>query len=896
MPRVSNLKIELQAGTDNTYYAKWDFNESVRKMKGGPSTSAIKIGDWVTIKSGAKYYNGVSIPSSVMSDTWKVIQLTDGDRAILGTNKSGTQDLQSAISTNYLTTGSSSSSSRSNTLATKDATTSYLDHYVVKWSYLTLNGVIFPNGESDTKEKVSTYNAPSNAIWIYVSVKPVSKTYNVNGQETSYWTGTWAETSYYLANFTMEAPSKPEVDTSKIQKGIITLSNSNITNSQVDYVEYELYNGALPQGANRTLVNVYNGQASLVLRVLPGYSYKFRCRYAHNYARLITSGQLLNHYSEWSEMTDAIETVPIAPNEIKEIKAISETSVQVSWDSVSSNVEAPTIVKYEIQYTTEKKYFDTSDKVTTKTIENGTTAIITDMASGEEYFFRLRAVNSVGNSTWTAIKSIIIGKKPTAPTTWSSTTTAVIGNPVTLYWVHNAEDGSTQTYASLEMYINNSETPITYTFDNTNTIDDNVLTYIPLTEEDRKNGKTDSCILKAYTYEEGASIKWRIRTAGITKEYGEWSIQREITINAAPTLELSITDINGNAIDTPSSFPFYITAISGPKTQMPIGYYVTISSNNQYETVDNMGNQKFVNIGDSVYSKYFDISNPLTFVNLSVELTPNVISLENNINYTVTCIVSMNSGLTAEKSLSFTVNWTTLSYEPDIEIAIDTDTYTAYISPYCFDSEGNNITDVSLSVYRREFDGSFTEIATSVETDANTYIIDPHPSLDYARYRVIATSKTTGSISYYDPPGQPVGGKEVVIQWDEKWNNFDTYEEGEMEEQPWYGSMLKLPYNIDVSESNSLDVSLIEYIGRKHPVTYYGTQIGTSANWNLEVPKDDKEVLYALRRLSRWMGDVYVREPSGSGYWANIAVSFNQKHCELTIPVSLTISQVEGGL
>jgi hypothetical protein len=44
------------------------------------------------------------------------------------------------------------------------------------------------------------------------------------------------------------------------------------------------------------------------------------------------------------------------------------------------------------------------------------------------------------------------------------------------------------------------------------------------------------------------------------------------------------------------------------------------------------------------------------------------------------------------------------------------------------------------------------------------------------------------------------------------------------------------------------------------------------------------------------MGDVYVREPSGSGYWANIAVSFSQKHCELTIPVSLTISQVEGGL
>lgn len=44
------------------------------------------------------------------------------------------------------------------------------------------------------------------------------------------------------------------------------------------------------------------------------------------------------------------------------------------------------------------------------------------------------------------------------------------------------------------------------------------------------------------------------------------------------------------------------------------------------------------------------------------------------------------------------------------------------------------------------------------------------------------------------------------------------------------------------------------------------------------------------------MGDVYVREPSGSGYWANISVSFTQTHCELTIPVTLNITRVEGGV
>ena len=64
----------------------------------------------------------------------------------------------------------------------------------------------------------------------------------------------------------------------------------------------------------------------------------------------------------------------------------------------------------------------------------------------------------------------------------------------------------------------------------------------------------------------------------------------------------------------------------------------------------------------------------------------------------------------------------------------------------------------------------------------------------------------------------------------------------------------------------------------------------------MEIPKDDEETLYGIRRLAIWMGDVYVREPSGSGYWANVNVSFSQKHRELTIPITLTITRVEGGI
>ena len=93
-----------------------------------------------------------------------------------------------------------------------------------------------------------------------------------------------------------------------------------------------------------------------------------------------------------------------------------------------------------------------------------------------------------------------------------------------------------------------------------------------------------------------------------------------------------------------------------------------------------------------------------------------------------------------------------------------------------------------------------------------------------------------------------------------------------------------------------MDVELVEYAGRKRPVSYYGTQLGESATWRVDIDKKDEDTLYALRRLAIWPGDVYVREPSGSGYWANITVSFSQTHKELVIPVSLDIKRVEGGV
>ena len=192
------------------------------------------------------------------------------------------------------------------------------------------------------------------------------------------------------------------------------------------------------------------------------------------------------------------------------------------------------------------------------------------------------------------------------------------------------------------------------------------------TDEDEKD-KTKVYSINTSVYLEGTKIQWRVRTAGVTKEYGDWSIQRTIDIYAPPTLELTLTDSGGTQIQTLESFPFIVSGLAGPRTQAPIGYHLTILSNSTYQTTDYIGNKMMVNVGDEVYSYYFDTNDPL-----NVTLSASDIDLENNVSYKVICIVSMNSGLTAQAELEFMVSWTEVGYEPDAEISYDDSIYASY--------------------------------------------------------------------------------------------------------------------------------------------------------------------------------------------------------------------------
>lgn len=746
---------------------------------------------------------------------------------------------------------------------------SNLKNFKIRWSYFANNMWMGPV-DQETSEGGSefcngTYSAPENASKVKVRVAAIS---NTDSNNNHYWADTWSAEKVY--DFSNNPPYPPDTPDIKIEDYTLTASINNIDAAKLnaDSVEFEIIkNNASSLGSYAAKINTSTNYVSYAHTVDAGSDYKIRAR--------CKKGTMV---SGWSSFSNNAGTKPSVPAAITTCKANSysnnEVTAYLEWTTVNN---ADT---YDIQYTTNKNYFDGSDQTTDITGIEFTHYEITSLELGKEYFFRVRAVNQNGESDWSEIKSAVVGTTPVAPTTWSSSTVAVVGEPMNLYWVHNSEDSSSQTYAELRLFVDDVQQVPDITIKNS-------------TEEDEKD-KTSVYELDTTDYPEGTKIKWQVRTAGITKVYGDWSVPRVIDIYAKPTLALAVTtlpDGTGDIINTLTSFPFYVYALPGPQTQYPIGYQLKVTANEYYETVDDTGVTTMVNKGQDIYSKHFDISDTLI-----VEMSADNLNIEADIQYTITCIVTMNSGLTAETSHDFIASWTETPYNINAEVTIDGETLTALISPYGQDDEGNLVEGITLSVYRREYDGSFKEIAKNVPNTNSVTISDPHPALDYARYRIVGKTTATGAVTYYDLPGVNVGGKAAIIQWNEEWSVFDASDEYSVEKPSWSGSMLTLPYNIDVSDKHDVDSELVAYIGRQHPVAYYGTQLGQSATWNMEIPRDDKDTLYAIRRLARWTGDVYVREPSGSGYWANIAVSYSQTHKEVTIPISFTVTRVEGGI
>lgn len=815
---------------------------------------------------------------------------------------------------------------------------------------------------------------------------------------------TWPDYYRYLQLDGLFGPpeysSAPEVEVDTDKTGLsLTTRVTNYTGIgdifmtfQVRYDGSSLYrNVTVPYNKNERL-------AEAKVTLLPGHKYKVRVR------PCFSNNGNYNSWTakKWSPYSSDILTKPNTPKKLTQLCADPTTGhpnlVKVSVQSV------PTATKYGIEWTIDKKYFDTGSSLvfSAETPENSNTAYI-EPEEGHAYFVRVRAINTAGNSDWyLSPKKIVLGRKPSAPTTWTLTSSFIGGEEkdATFYWTHNTQDGSTQRAAKINFNINGVE----YEYDWPGVTYSSSSTYKKGDYVSYNNGiykaKQDISTPEVwnvshweyigdgmenddvYFYKlhldniQDAVIKWKVKTKGIINEYSDYSTLREVKVYTEPEVNLlyrpnisglyhrvlslynidmvdeladklseieqttvtpeeALERIETNSVDyyvfmtvlnkvidaynlshqneqditipdeTIFSYPINLQCTSQPLSQDPISYTLKIISVGSYETKGFDGDVESVVAGQILYTKFgtfpdSQIPDPHNFM-FSIKASD--VHLENGMDYIFNISMSMNSGLTATYDLKLETSFEGHNVLLTARVSYDTDSYIAYINPVGYtmdkplvDKQPQIADNLTLAVYRREYNGEYTLIEEDIYNSGSITVTDPHPSLNKGMYRIVSTNTITGNIDFQDVNSDGIQDPCIIIQWDEKVKTLsDMPIVTDPLSDPLYGgSIVRLPFNIKTSENNSIDVEHINYIGRKRPVPYFGTQLGESATLNCEIDKADEDTLFQLRRLAIYMGEVYVREPSGMGYWATVAVSFDRSYDSLVIPVTINVTRVEG--
>lgn len=564
-----------------------------------------------------------------------------------------------------------------------------------KW-YLdkTITGI--SKSRSDTSNDL--WSPPAEARQLYVTVKPVSKTYRTNKSgSTANWF-TVSSTSKKDSDYD-EYPQVPSIGEFSIKdktlkaQVVIDLTNFDrletsavrlqvlrngsslvkfdgkeaVVSDGVYYIEKN-YTASSPIPSSG-IVNFENVKLSNVG------SYQVRGAVA-----AYDSKYLWSEYSAWSSSIDTRPNTPV----LKKVEAIAADQVKVTWDSVDN------ITSYEIEYAGDENSFE-SGTYQSITVEDVTTHVITGLEVGHKWYFRVRSVNSSDKSSPSNIESTLLATKPSAPTTWSSANVASIKStiedtePVYLYWVHNSVDGSAQRYGEIKVTI--ADTVYYRKIENTKTDDYGELideiSYVNMWSlelySDASQSTSAGTLYDLFKTSSAASIEWAVATKGIHDSYSDYSVQRTIEAYENPNLELVISDVNGSAItgDTFDGFPINITGNVTPASQTPISFYISIITNDTYEANDIYGNEITIPEGSEIFSRYVDSDI------LDVSITPSDVDLLSGKTYEFRVICYTDAGLNASASRQLKAEWDEVIEEPDALIEFnETYRYTT-IRPYC---------------------------------------------------------------------------------------------------------------------------------------------------------------------------------------------------------------------
>lgn len=763
---------------------------------------------------------------------------------------------------------------------------SCIKEYQIRWWYQVL--VIGADG-GYTKRWVSE-------DWKTVSKYANTAQFSIPEGATAVWLDVWmgAEEYYYYKDarakskstakcftektvsaqvFTgaFDVPEIPEITSAKVGSDGCTIEVAVKDSDPYTKLFQVQGNGgeASATASAKTDSHTYKSSATVLLKGTPGRSYSIRARMQN----------VLGNWSAWASLPGP--PVAVRPGAVASVtaQAASEGAAAISW------APAAGAEWYEIAWASSPRAFSLSSGYETRSTKDldqpaARAFGFDDLDAGKPWFFWVRGCNGAGDGEWSpASNEVRLGAAPAAPTVWADSYAAVRGEAAVVRWQHNSSDGTAQGRARVRYRTSPQGA------------------WLHLDVE----GAASELELPTADVPDGGGLDFCVATWGAAT--GEalmspWSEVRRVGVWERPSCELRLPD-------GPVGFPVPLSVEVSATAQRAVAVSLELRAAMPHEFTEPDGTARAVAAGEPVWSRAWSAPD----MPLSVELTPWDASLSPGQSYEASVTCAMSSGLSC--SASGDVEIAAASGDLDIEARVERSGEwgcevfaAAYLPPDVEPAEGPEPVEtepvlaegVSVSVYRRESDGAMTPLMTGAPNDGTYSVVDSHAPLGRQRYRVAAVSRLTGAVDFEDVEAGELPSDRIIVEWGGGLA-VGVSAGGEPtepdESDGGAGSFLALPWNISVSEDNDRAVTLVEYMGRSHPVAYSGTQLGQTAKWTCAVDKGDAATLALLRGLAAWRGEAYVREPMGTGYWAVVKPSLSASSASALVSVTPDVARTD---
>ena len=783
----------------------------------------------------------------------------------------------------------------------KFETGSTTDYFAVRWSWYseskkmwviaTTSDQHVPTSQKSGGYFQCTYSVPQSedAVKVRVYVRPWA-TQNSTG--SYYWqsAGVYADP---IANPWVIAQADEQRKRALAKPDAPTNVRAEMTASGNAYVEYDC------DAEYATKVNVYRSDCGAAWAligtvaktagsytdksVVDGHTYRYRFKSS------LANGTL----SDYSEIAGPVYAKPAKASGLK-ARALTSESVRLDWVN-----EGRTGDYYWVEWTDDYSAWKDNDdsKIhrTSDIPEPGTQRhTVSGLESGKRWYFRVGRGNDAGKSNaWaggTITVSALLGTVPEAPTVGTTPSALTTDDSLTMSWTHNSEDKSEQSAYQVEITVNGTARTRSGT-----TASELTLTMASI-------GAGDA-----------ATVTWRVRTKGVLDTWGAWSKRQTVKVWATLSVGLAITKNDGSDFpDDPqtgrplvTTYPFRIKVDNDAAGwgNKAIQWYGSITSDDDIPYIGRDGEDAWTFAGEAVWSYQKDVDEAEGYA-IDVKVQWKDVALVDGARYTVRFGCVTRQGMRCEaEPLPFVFGAGTAEFPaPFANFEFDPESLACTIWPWCYRAADPEEPDVPgtrlrsytlLAVYRIMGDGEAVLIAENIKNAGKQWVIDPHPSFGTCRYRIVATDTQTGAQNATEGDVE-TPFESICIQWGD---DFFLTEGQDGTSVATSGTRVVLPYNLQVNESYAPDVALREYAGRRAPVAYYGTQRGARASWTADLAKDiDADALGLLRRLARTMEDVYVREPSGTGYWAHAEVSgISHAHNTSSVGAQISVTAVDHG-